>query len=96
MGIFKKRNIVSVEIIGANTTTKKSTTSSITRGLIGGAMLGGVGAIIGASTGKQKEQNNVTFLVTYDDGTTDTVTDKEGGILWDMYMRKMKDLQKNR
>ena len=48
-----------VKVIGGNTattTTKTSTGSMVKRGLVGGVLLGGVGALAGAATAKQSSQ----------------------------------------
>lgn len=48
-----------IRIIGGNTattTTKTSTGSMVKRGLVGGILLGGVGALAGAATAKQSSQ----------------------------------------
>lgn len=48
-----------IKVIGGNTattTTKTSTGSMVKRGLVGGVLLGGVGALAGAATAKQSSQ----------------------------------------
>lgn len=96
MGLFKKKNIINIEILDGSTTSHKSTGSSIARGVVGGAMFGGVGAIVGAMNGREKQKTMITFLISYDDGTTDTIPCEYGGAVWDMYNRKMNQLNKNK
>lgn len=92
MGIFKKRQAISIKIIDDNIIEKKN--PSITKGIIGGALFGTTGAIIGTASGKAKVEKYVTFLVTYDDGSTEKFTDKEGGTIYDGLMRKKESLEK--
>lgn len=96
MGLFNKKKMINVEILDVSSTSKKSVGSSITRGAIGGALFGGAGAVVGAMSGKEKTKTMITFLVSYDDGTTDTITCEEGGALWDMYNRAMQKFQQNK
>jgi uncharacterized Zn finger protein (UPF0148 family) len=57
-----------------NTDSRKSATSSITRGMIGGALFGVAGAVGGAMSGKNKSET--TFLIVYTDGSRETQTVK--------------------
>lgn len=59
-------------IVGGD--TRKSVGSSITRGIIGGALLGPVGLIGGALSGKNKSET--TFTVVYKSGRREVVTVK--------------------
>lgn len=77
------KNIVKTMIVGAD--SKKSAGSSIGRGLVGGALLGPVGLIGGALSGKNKK--STTFLIEYDDGSRDTDTVKTGGMMFNMYAK---------
>ena len=70
-------------IVGAD--SKKSAGSSIGRGLVGGALLGPVGLIGGALSGKNKK--STTFLIEYDDGSRDTDTVKTGGMMFNVYAK---------
>lgn len=57
-------SIISVELLEEGTVTqKKSTSRTIGGALLGGAMIGGVGAIIGGVTGSSKERKNVSSVV---------------------------------
>ena len=60
------KNIVKTMIVGAD--SKKSAGSSIGRGLVGGALLGPVGLLGGALSGKNKK--STTFLIEYDEGVS--------------------------
>lgn len=86
MGIFN-RKIVSVEIVDHSTTTKKSATSSLTRGIVGGALFGGAGMIAGGLSGKNVETNKTSFLIKYDDGMSEIQTVKNNGMQFNMYMQ---------
>ena len=69
------RNTISkTMIVGSNSTSRKKAGSSIVRGAIGGALLGPVGLVGGALSGKEKVSNTTTFLVEYIDGRRKTVT----------------------
>lgn len=86
MGLFN-RKIVSTEIIDSYTDTRKSASSSLVRGAIGGALFGGVGALAGGLSGKNKNTSQITFLVKYDDGSQDTQTVKKGSLIYDTYIK---------
>ena len=88
MGLFNKK-IVSVELIGSSTDTRKSASSSLIRGAVGGALLGPAGLLAGGLSGKNKNINQTTFLITYDDGTSMTRTVKNNGIEFNMYMQEI-------
>lgn len=88
MGFFNKK-IVSVELIGSSTDTRKSASSSLIRGAVGGALLGPAGLLAGGLSGKNKNTNQTTFLITYDDGTSMTRTVKNNGIEFNMYMQQI-------
>ena len=96
MGLFSKKKIINIEIQDISNANKKSVSSSITRGIVGGALFGDTGAMIGAMSGKEKTKTMITFLISYDDGTTDTITCEEGSSLWDMYNRSMQKFQQKK
>ena len=73
-----KKYIVKTQIIGNN--THKSMSSSITRGVIGGAILGPVGMLGGALSGKNKQKTR--FLIYYSDNTKATLEVQNDGILY--------------
>ena len=85
MGLFNKQ-IVSVEILGTSNESRKSASSSLVRGAVGGALLGPAGLLAGGLSGKNKVKNKTTFLVTYDDGTSMNHTVEDNGILYNSYM----------
>lgn len=72
-GLFKKKQFIyitketvaSYEEVGAE--SQKSLSSSVAKGLVGGAILGGIGAIAGASSGKSKTAHTVSII--FKDGT---------------------------
>lgn len=70
----KAQTITKVQIIGNNSTSRKKAGSSIMRGAVGGALLGPVGLIGGAVSGKNKVTNTTTFLIQYEDGHKETRT----------------------
>lgn len=97
----KMEGVLYTQYVGYNTyetasKTKTSTGSAIGRGLVGGALFGPAGAIIGGATAKKKTTsttqatNDVTFLVFYEDGTT--IEDKaiKGSTKYNFYMSKLK------
>lgn len=85
MGIFKK--IVSTEILTTTTDSKKSASSTLIRGAVGGALLGPAGMLAGGLSGKNKIQAMTTFLITYDDGSQQTDTVKNDSIMYTTYMQ---------
>lgn len=85
MGIFKK--IVSTEILTTTTDSKKSASSTLIRGAVGGALLGPAGMLAGGLSGKNKIQAMTTFLITYDDGSQQTDTVKNDSIIYTTYMQ---------
>lgn len=86
MGFFN-RKIVSTEILDSYTDSKKSASSSLIRGAIGGALFGGVGALAGGLSGKNKNTQHTTFLIKYDDGSQETQTVKKGSLLYNTYIK---------
>lgn len=78
-----KRRIEKTVIVGS--TSQKSVTSGVARGLVGNALFGTVGAIAGAGSAKSK--NETTFLVVYSDGSRVTETVKTGGSQYKSYLQ---------
>lgn len=76
--VQNKKTIVSAEIIDTthNQKSKGSVTSAVARGVVGGAILGPVGAVAGAATHKRKtvttKGGTVRFLIRYADGHNET------------------------
>lgn len=62
--------IASVKIVDVD--SKTSAGSALARGAVGDLIGGPVGAVVGASTAKQKK--STTFLITYTDGRRETRT----------------------
>ena len=101
MGIFDIATPVKATIVGTSanykTTTKKSIVSATTRGLVGSALLGPVGGIIGASTAKGKaiskvSSQNITFLVEYSNGKKATETVKVNSLRYKLLCQVLEDL----
>lgn len=58
-------SIISVELINSGTTIfQKSITGTVGRALVGGVLAGGVGAIVGGTTGAVAKEDKCTSLVT--------------------------------
>jgi len=74
-----------------STTRKTSTSSAIGRAVVGGAIAGDVGAIVGASTAKQKVKNKhtTTFLVLYKDGHKSLETVADESLEYQVYVDKL-------
>ena len=66
------KNIKKTIIVGQE--SKKSATSSVARGIVGGALVGPAGMIAGGISGKNK--NKTTFQIIYENGKQRTVTVK--------------------
>jgi hypothetical protein len=59
--IFNYNDIIQSELdIDGKTIFKKSTSGSIGRALVGGVLAGGVGALVGGTTGKQNQKEKIT------------------------------------
>lgn len=74
--------ITKTVIIGQDST--KSTSSTITRGIIGGALLGDLGAMAGMLSAKNKQ--TTTFLVIYKDGHRETKEVENGSQMYNIYI----------
>lgn len=72
-------------------TSKTSTSSAISRAVVGNAIAGDVGAIVGASTAKQKvkEKHTTTFLVFYKDGCKELQTVENNTLQFEVYVAKL-------
>ncbi|MCM1233984.1 MAG: hypothetical protein NC489_28080 [Ruminococcus flavefaciens] len=68
---------------------KKSTSSAAMRGTVGGAVAGPVGAIVGASTAKDKR--STTFLIFYKDGKRITRTVANNSAEYQKYIQYLED-----
>lgn len=86
MGLFDKR-IISTEILDSHIDSRKSASSSLIRGAIGGALLGPAGMLAGGLSGKNKNTEMTTFLIKYNDGSTDTQTAKKGSLTYNTFMQ---------
>lgn len=86
MGIWGKlvadSKIVRTTIVA--TDSRKSVSSGITRGIVGG-FFGGLGAIVGVASAKNK--NTTTFLVEYESGRRATKTVKNGSMEYKNLLR---------
>ena len=79
----QRKTIVRTQILDTGSSTYKvkgSVLSAGSRAIVGGALAGTVGALVGASTGKskivEKKSKEVRFLVEYKDGHKSTETVK--------------------
>ena len=72
--ITRARTISKVMIVGGASDSRKKVGSSIARGAVGGALLGPVGLVGGALSGKNKVTSTTTFLIEYQDGHRETKT----------------------
>lgn len=85
--------IVKTKIIDTSHTSSDqvSTGSVVGRAVVGNALFGGVGAVVGASTAKKKtkEHHTTTFMVYYDNGMTQHKTVENGSKLYEKYMAKL-------
>lgn len=76
--------------------TKTSAGSAVGRGLVGGALLGPLGAVVGAGTAKKKtttkevDSGERRFLVEYTDGTRSEETARVGTSRYNYLMSKLK------
>lgn len=72
-------------------TSKLSTSSAVGRAVVGNAIAGDVGAIVGASTAKQKTKakHTTTFLVFYKDGHKNLETVEDGTLRFEVYVDKL-------
>lgn len=86
MGLFNKK-IVSTEIMDSHIDSRKSVSSSLVRGAVGGALLGPAGLLAGGLSGKNKNSQMITFLVKYNDGSSDIQTAKKGSLTYNTYMQ---------
>jgi hypothetical protein len=64
--------IKKVMIVAEESNSQKKVGSTIMRGAIGGALLGPVGLVGGALSGKNKVTSKTTFLIEYEDGHRET------------------------
>jgi hypothetical protein len=74
-----------IKTIIVSNDSRKSASSSILRGAVGGALLGPIGIIGGAISGKNKRET--TFLLIYNNGMKKTVTVKTNGLMFKQYVK---------
>lgn len=60
------------KVVIVSSDSRKKVGSVASRGIVGGALLGPVGLVAGAASGKNK--NSTTFLIEYKDGSKETRT----------------------
>ena len=89
--IDKDSVIKYTKILGQSMDSRKSFSSSATRGLIGGIALGPVGAIAGAVSGKNKTKSEVIFLVVYESGRKETRTTTINSYLYNRYIQYLRE-----
>lgn len=89
-----RQTVVKTKFIDSSHTVTQTATpktgSAIGRAVVGDTVAGPVGAIVGASTAKQKvtteEKHETTFMVWYSDGTRKHETVANGTELYNFYM----------
>ena len=96
----KQKEVSSCILLGnvnqLSSKTKTSTGSAIGRGIVGGALLGPAGAIIGAGTAKKKtttkevDTGERRFIVEYTDGTRSEEMARVGTSRYQYLMSKLK------
>lgn len=92
--IEKERTVKTTIVDSSHTVTSRTSTgSAVGRAVVGGAIFGGIGALVGATTAKQKsiEKHSTTFLVYYNDGNRTHKTVKNGSELYEIYMSRLED-----
>lgn len=70
----KAKTIKQTMIVNSSYDSRKKVGSTLIRGAVGSALLGPVGLVGGAMTGKNKISNKTTFIVEYEDGHRETIT----------------------
>lgn len=68
----KAKTIKQTMIVNSSYDSRKKVGSTLIRGAVGSALLGPVGLVGGAMSGKNKVTNMVTFLIEYADGHRET------------------------
>ena len=79
----KDQTITEVMII--DTDSRKSTASTVGRGLVGGALFGGIGLVAGAATARNKKETS--FRITYESGRMEVKTCKNGSREYNKYIK---------
>lgn len=79
----KLANIRKTVILSHATLTDKD--NAMTRGIVGMALIGTAGAVIGTSTAKERQ--TTTFLIVYNDNTRETREVENGSELYNIYIR---------
>ena len=94
---LKRKTVWKTRFIDSSHTATSSsrirTGSAVARGLVGGALLGPVGAVAGAATGRQRttvnEHHTTTFMVYYIDGSHRVETVENTTERYRIYMSKL-------
>lgn len=97
----KMRGVLYTQYLGASSyetvsKTKTKTGSLVGRSVVGGALLGPAGAIIGGATAKKKTTSTtqatdeVSFLVYYDNGSIEEDKARKGTEKYKYYMSKLR------
>ena len=82
--LFKTKKIVSVEIIGY---TEGISEDDALSNYAAGHMMGGFDGMVHASLLNESEAPTTTFLIHYDNGTSETKTVKDGSSQYNYYIR---------
>lgn len=81
---FKPSKAIQKTMI-VNSDSRKSATSGIARGMLGGFIFGPIGALGGVLSAKNKQ--TTTFLIVYKDGTQETRTVEVDGLEFNEYIK---------
>ena len=92
-----RSSIVKTKIVDSSHTatasSKTSTASAIGRAAVGSAIAGPIGAVVGASTAKQRttvsEKHTTTFMIYFSDGSRKHETVDNNSQKYELYMRKL-------
>lgn len=82
-----QRAILKTKIIDTFTDSRASTGSAVGRAIVGNLLAGPVGAVVGASTAKDKITRETMFMVFYTDGTREHKTVRNGSRQYEEYMK---------
>lgn len=85
----ESRDVVKTRFIKTDVRTETSTSSAVGRAIVGDFVVGSVGAMVGASTAKEKDKSESTFIVFYRDGSSIVKTVRDGSEYYELYMSRL-------
>ena len=89
----ERERVVKTQMVdsSSNATSKVNTGDAVGRALVGGALFGGLGAAVGATTAQRdiKENRKVTFLVYYKDGYKNLRTVDYDSELYHLFLSRL-------